>query len=462
MNLKEEHVYLFLILLVVFAVYAVSLGVHFFGGPAPDRENPSSIADYLVIVSEEPSPIDNYYSLTISIVETGSIERTRDLEKIYSDFCRPGFQVLSRGVNYFLFKKVVWEGWFTECESLLPLSQGVVKKAYSTYPPGSSFAAVPFYFVASAAGLSKNMYVFYLINSLFSIGILFFIYQTARLYTNIENAQIITAIAAFGTIIYTYSQTFAADVLAALLVTSAFYYFLLFLRSRKPRYAVLPGAILGYIFITKPPLVFIPAVLFLAYAHVSHKAKDYRPVVLYSLAFLAVFFASSYYNYHAFGSFFTTGYSSILNMSEYVNSGTLQTTSALSQFTSNPAIQGPFILLGIVLASPFLAFSFLKMDLSRTEDQVIFALLGMTLVIFGFFYSPFGARAFGPRHELYMIPLLLIPLMRNMGALRKQKLFWILVALGFVITIIGTLNFFIWDYWSQADAFISNLARFKS
>lgn len=433
-------------LIIILLIFIFSYALHFHG-----------------LQHDLPRPIDQYYTLTINIVEKGSLIMNDNLEVLSSELCRNDTEKLFGGVsNYVEEIKTNFE-YLKKCKLIgHALSLGSDGNIYPKYPPGLSFLAVPFYFIAHFLGfgtLIKIASMFFL-NILLSIGIIFFIFKISELYTTKENAKKIAIIFAFGTIIYTYSQTFAADVLAAFLVITSFYFFILSTKNKKIKYTFLSGFPLGYIFITKPPLLFIPAIIFLAYVYLSIKEKNYKYSLFFLAGFCILFFITGLYYYTAYGSFFKTGYHSKISMETYLKTGEIKTIDESQLFINNPLIQGPIILFAIIFTSPFLIFSMTNRK-PLLENRVVWSILLLTLLIFGSFTSPFGAWCFGARLELFMFPLLSVPLAINFETInkKKKKIFWLLVVLAIIISILGTLNFTMWDIWSRFDDIVRNISK---
>ncbi|MFH1237367.1 MAG: glycosyltransferase family 39 protein [Candidatus Aenigmatarchaeota archaeon] len=410
-------------LAIIFMLYIVSYGLHF-NGLQPDW----------------PARCDNYYGLTQSIVERGTIDRNYEFEA-----CR-------NNVTSF------------NCTNAGQLSFGTNGNVYSKLPPGLSFIGVPVYYAAYAMGYYRPMRMasLFLLNTLMSMGILFFIYEIAKMRTDRKNAMKITCVFAFGTIIYTYSQTLAADVLAAFLVTSSFFFFLKFTqRKNKYIYAFLSGLPLGYIFMTKPPLLVVAGIFLVAHAYLSLKRRDVKNTAAFALGFAVLFLVGCMYYQTAFGGIFRTGYENVIK-TETIASGTIETYNELERFSNNPLIQAPAILLGMLIVSPFIVFAW--SGRKNIEMMVIWLTVLSSAIVFGTFYSPFGAL-FGPRHELFLFPLLSLPLAENFNVMvkdnKKMRVFWLLVIVSVAINVIGCLNFAAWDVWIGFESAISAVAKFR-
>lgn len=417
----------------ILAVYIISLGLHFNG-------------------SQQANPIgmDNYYSLTKSIVNHGTITRNSDFALLNTSLCKYNLTVFLEGVDYTDFMDNMSQEWKSSCHETMPFSLGIDGNIYSTYSPAISFAAVPLFFLLGDIGL-------YVTNCMLAVGIVFFIYMASKFYTTKSNAKIVASIAAFGTIIYNYSQTSGSDVLAAFLVSGAFYFFLSFSRRRSFSSPLASGLLLGLVFVTRAPVVIVIIPFLLCYLWLARSDRRIKYTLIFMVGIASTFSVTAIYNISAFGGPFSTGYASTIDMLHYMLTGEIQTYSLADiGFTNNPIIQSPAILIGILISAPFLVYAFKGMN-SSIEDKLIWSALAMTLVLYGFYGWAFGG--FGPRLEMYMIPLMSIPLSRKIGTYKRSRLFWAVVIASVLITVAGTLNYWGWYAWTYLGSMLENSAR---
>jgi hypothetical protein len=409
-QLKQRYGFILLMLL----IYVLSYGLHFNG-----------------YQHDMPTMLDKYYSLTKSIVE----DSTLDLNKAW-EACEKNVSSL-------------------ECMDATFVT-GSGGNKYSKFSPGLSFAGVPFYFAAYKLGFGRTGKLASLVflNTLLSLLIIYIIYRISLLTGNSErDSKCISLIFGLATILYTYSQTFACDVLGALLAISSFYYFLIYSEKNKTAYLIPIGLFTGYLYAVKPVMLIVPVALF---PFVLFQMPRQRSALLKSLTVLAVSFAvtlsmgAAYYQ-AVFSSPFNTGYTAAFQDTE---DGPVVTEDFVTQkFSTNPLLGAPIIIISILACSPFLAFSlFYLFKEMNPPKYFILLLLLISLMVFGSWFSPLGAWAFGPRLELYLIILLSFPLSVHFRQIKNRRLFHALLIIS-LLAIFSSQNFATWSLWKWLEHF---------
>ncbi len=305
-------------------------------------------------------------------------------------------------------------------------------EVYSKYGYGTSLLAVPFYTLALFVPFAGMMQVTLLASAAAVAVTGALVYLAAR---RLEFSALVAVSAAllFGiaTPAFVYAKEFWSESFAPLALFGAFYFVLVYRRSRQLRDAALSGVLLGLaVAVRTTNAVLVP--LYALYAFVEYKPSQIRwrdmigfgvPVVLFGLAVLA-------YNAVRFGNPLTTGYRP-------------------DEDFSNPLLLGIYGLLfspgkGLLVYAPFLAalpfgiWQFYRQF--RRETVFMLLVFAVNLVLFSVWYYWWGGTNWAARFLVPTLPFLvlfcapLLDLILNPGASSRAR-----PAYGLLCAVFGAL-----------------------
>ena len=301
---------------------------------------------------------------------------------------------------------------------------------YSDKAPGSSFLAVPIYYVMLRLGIllklvikisAMELVLTLLVVSLPNAFLAICLYLFARdVETNSSRfALLITLAVCLGTPLFFYSSTFYSHALIGFFLFAAFYLWFRMRQNGKINLwgAALSGFLAGYAIITEYPAAIIVAVLGMYILWVLWKegrllrAKALMALIggaLPPLVLLAI------YNYSVFGSALAVAY-----MHENVDqfSNVMQVNMGFGL----PNLQALFDMtfhttMGIFWQSPILLLAFpgwvrmWQTKKFRAEAVFSFAAILIYFLIFSGYYWWWGGLAFTPRYVVVTLPFFIIPL----------------------------------------------------
>jgi hypothetical protein len=302
---------------------------------------------------------------------------------------------------------------------------------YSDKAIGSSFLAVPFYFllyqitnafnIALNSSLIKHVLTTIVLGSAFAINGTA-MYLIARIITQNSWKALFAALSvSFGTMLWPYSAVYYGHVLAAAFLSVAFY--LLFSMKFAPETIsadkfAWAGLSVGLAFITEYTTALI--IVGLGFYALNFLRKQ-KPVTithvvaaasLGALLPLAVMFA---YNLSTFGTPITFGYAyeSSNSFQQGMSQGFMGINrphlSVLYRITIDPQF-GLFWQSPILLLAPMGYFMAFRNSTRRAEVLLsLFAITGFLVMNSGY-YLWWGGHAFGPRHLIPALPFFIIPI----------------------------------------------------
>lgn len=298
---------------------------------------------------------------------------------------------------------------------------------YSGFAPGSSFLAVPFYFIFKPLinlipeflAVDSNQFRLILLNILASVLIASFfsalisvlVYKVSADFSKNKKLRILLSfITSFGTLLFLYSTTFDGKIISAFFSFLAFYILFRVKRSKncKLSYLFYAGLLLGFSVATEYSQ-FIALVLLSLYLLTflrDRKVFVFFAGILIPLVFLLV------YHQVVFNNPLTTPYAH--RASDYINSEYYKGFEvSLSNFYELlfSSFRGFFFYMPILI----LSFYGIYLGMKKFKSEmflILFIFLGF-LAYNALFASDLFRSAgcsFGPRHLIPVIPFLVLPL----------------------------------------------------
>ena len=306
----------------------------------------------------------------------------------------------------------------------------VAPLSYHTYigaAPGPSFVAIPFYIAIKPvislvsktrfSGLTDNLinicFIFFLSvlpGSLTAV----FLYNILGSFKLLEREKILTVFAcSFGTILFYYSTRLSAHVLGAFLVIAAFYILQKFKNVEKKWMFLIAGICLGAAVLMEYSLL-IPALLMPLYSVANFRKRKIPDYIF--LLWGEFIVALVYLHYHL--SCFPNPIVPATLYNRTISHVPLTFPTARMILTLLfGTYRGIFLYMPILMVPIIGIFTFVrKPEKQYTTEVTLISLISMILfmsyVMFCTQYWDTGATplggAFGPRHLLSFIPLLLI------------------------------------------------------
>jgi hypothetical protein len=319
---------------------------------------------------------------------------------------------------------------------------------YSDKGIGSSLLALPFYLilyrlstglgVALASSITKHILTALVIGGAFTAGGLAAYLIAFQITQSASQAMVSTLAVCLGTMLWPYGAVFYGHVVAAALLILAFY-FVFSVRGTPEAFthgrAFCTGLALGLAFITEYPtaLIIIALVVYSAYAlrtlQFSTGLRIAMTMALGAMIPLSVLFA---YNFQAFGTLLTTGYSFEVEsrFQEGMGQGLyglhLPDISSVYHITFDPQF-GLFWQSPVLLLSAAGFYVALRGRQYRAEALLCLYAIASMIAMNGGYYLWWGGSAFGPRLLIPALPFFIVPL----AALPRRTL-WITGLLGLV------------------------------
>ncbi len=317
-------------------------------------------------------------------------------------------------------------------------------KAYCDKAPGLSFLGVPFYFILKQLSklfnftLTYPIILKYLRTVLLSIPQAFFVLLLLsvlkRFLKDFQLSLILTLFYSLGTIAFTYSTLLFGHQLGAMLVFLLFY-LVITAEERKAIYLILSGFIAGYAVIVEYPLIIISAILSIYQLLIL---KNRLKFLLYITGGIISSSILLLYNYHAFGSVFSTGYAHIANpaFAHFHKVGLMGVSlPRLEAFIGSyfSSMRGIFYFMPALIFSIIGLYYMFKDREQRKVSLLITAIfLGMTYFISSFSYWQAGGTI-SQRHLTPLIPFLILPLGKFMGMVIQNRYHILLIILSSLI-----------------------------
>lgn len=348
-------------------------------------------------------------------------------------------------------------------------------KFYSEKPPFPSLIGAIVYFPISQIGfkLDSDTSVAYYLICLFSVKLIWLIsifcfYKILELIKFTGNKIFPTSFLAFGSLFFTWSTTFNNHIFSASFLIIAFYFWL---KSRKENFSKLKSVFFSGLFFLfsgisdLPTLIFFPLFLLLLVV----KSKNLKTVLTFLLPLLVTIFPYSLFNYLISGS--VKPFQSQVEFFMYENSYWLD-KGFLSGTNRNDFIFAAKHLLellisekGFLIYNPILFLSvvssfFLRKRFSEIQDErkIILFGIGVILLFYSFFTKDIGGWSYSVRWFVCLLPFLILlsfPYFEKVTKMKKIVLV-ILFSLGMIISLVGVINPWSKDYYSEVP-FIANL-----
>jgi hypothetical protein len=333
------------------------------------------------------------------------------------------FESSHSAARYALTKSIVDNHSLFLGESLAAIASPDLSKINNQYisifTPGVSFIGVPAYVLGKYLGYPQlTTYIFFLLISILNL------YLLSNLSQNLGVSRRISIVAGlifiFATNSYVYSNTLTQHNLSTFLVLTTL---IITIKKRTLFNNFIFGICYGLAVLVDIPNLFLimPQALYLAYQHVSLKAKSINPIILgIALGVLPFMVAFGIYNQQVTGNPFKLGQR--LGRAIYPPEATLDTQKIVQvhavagekfkQFDTRRQINGYYILLfsktrGLLRYSPIALLGILGYFIAYKDKKqpntihLFVAVIFLNIFIYSIFNDPWGGWAFGPR---YLIP----------------------------------------------------------
>lgn len=341
---------------------------------------------------------------------------------------------------------------------------------FSDKAPGTSFLGAiiyfPIYHLAKALGGFLSVPATRIIITFFSIALTSalcasMVFAVAREISQNASTAFWSSIAiTLGTMFWPYSNTFYGHPLVGTLLFTAFYIGFRVFRHEVPpknKSLFLIGLALGFAFITEYIVaVIIIWILGYLFYQAQNKHMLFRAFILIGIGSLISMIPALVYNYFAFGSPFSIGYSHLPDtrfgskMGQGLMGIGLPSIRVLIYMTLHPAQ-------GILWMSPALIFilpGFINGLAGKFKLENILAvgiLITMLVTVSGYFMW-WGGWAFAPRHLIPLIPFMVIPL-ASLSEKFKPFLIPATIVSGLQMFLVTSITLFVPDWWHLKISF---------
>jgi len=305
---------------------------------------------------------------------------------------------------------------------------------YSDKAPGLSLLAVPIYWFGEALGGMMNLNTadnpwiiddvakFFIILAVLGLGA----FTTVKFYDLLrllgishKNANYTALIFAFGSIFYIYIGTFFSHGITAAFLVLAIYYATRFKQERDIESLLYSSFFVGYSVVCDYVMLFyLPFHILYVFLPIKINFKEvfrnFRqfivsvigPFVLYMIPIVLCGLLIMLYNFFCFGDPLTTPYSYARFFKD-------------NQHFANSMFEGLQVLIvsshhGLIPFMPIILvslFGFIPMFKKQPELTALCVTLStVQILLYSKYFLPTGGLAYGPRHLVAIIPLLIIPL----------------------------------------------------
>src|SRR3989344_2905060 len=330
---------------------------------------------------------------------------------------------------------------------------------YSGFAPGSSFLAVPvyfiikplLYFVPAMSGyttqqintLILNIFATIFISSLLSALLAILIYKFSGEFIKNEKYRLITTfLFSFGTIYFYYSTWYSPKLISGFFAFLSFYLLYQFRKSQNNKLLFFSGLSASFSAITDYPSLIILALISL-YALISVKNKKIFYYILGSLIPIIILLS---YHYAVFDAPLSTPYSHRAYLPDFdVPGGKVGPSfdfNRLFEYSFSSKF-GIFFFMPILLLSLIGIFIALKTK-KFIIKEILFSLLipVFSLLYYALFFNGSSYCTFGPRYLLPMIPFLYWPIIFTFRKINKL-IIGIIAAISVFINLLPVL------YWGH-------------
>ncbi|MHA1975208.1 MAG: hypothetical protein ACTSW1_19635 [Candidatus Hodarchaeales archaeon] len=305
---------------------------------------------------------------------------------------------------------------------------------YSDKAPGLSLLAVPIYWISDALGTIMNLDTtenpwiiddlakFFIILAVLGLGA----FTTVRFYDLLQllgishkKANYTAIIFAFGSIFYTYIGTFFSHGITAAFLILAIFYATRFKQQRNMESLLYSSFFVGYSVVCDYVMLFyLPFHILYIFLPIRTDVREIirnfkqfiisvvAPFVLYMIPIVLCGLLIMLYNFFCFGDPLTTPYSYARFFAD-------------NQHFANSMFEGLQVLLvsshhGLIPFMPIILvslFGFIPMFKKQPElSALCVAIPTVQILLYSKYFLPTGGLAYGPRHLVAIIPLLIIPL----------------------------------------------------
>ena len=348
---------------------------------------------------------------------------------------------------YLITKSIADKGSF----DIEYISNGTVigkdKKNYSPFLPGQPIMALPLYIfgktIASSVENQNHRELIirwiYTFSNVISISLLMVVFFNLHIlfYNSYKNSLIATALLGFSTMLFHYAQTLFTEPFQALLILSAFYFYMKYLQTKKKIYIHFAGVCLAYNCFSKFPgfIYYIPFFLYLAYS--LFKTKNYREnIEIFAVIIFYLFIAEAtvlFYNYYRFGNILEVGSIDKSYSFQFINP-----VIGVSGFLFDKSK-------GIFITNPVLLLIFFTCVKTYKSKKKLFVFSLVLFLATLFFHSVFsywpGAFCWGPRYLLPSLPFLF--LLIDFSFLRSNRILKsfsiIIIVMSLIIQLLSIL-----------------------
>lgn len=326
---------------------------------------------------------------------------------------------------------------------------------YSTFPPGTAFAALPVYLIPSLfidMALDYNMEVLGKISASVMMalaGVLIFLIAH-ELSRNRKTAILITAVFAFGTSVFAMASQLLLTFTGSILFLTLGTWFLV-KSEDNPKYLYGAGYSYAYAGFCQP-VCYLFLVAFGIFILVRYKMKSIR----YAVGALPALSFALIYSHIAFGSIFKMGETLIaqfyLNNNSWIHAsnvpiGRLFDTPLFSGIANHLFSPGR----GLLAFSPILVFSLAGLYKAwKLKGKYTFLIYGflaslMSIMVSAMWFDKLAGNSFGYRVTLDTIPFLVLLLTPAMPVILSRKAltvaFSILLAFSIFVQLVGYLSY---------------------
>jgi hypothetical protein len=315
---------------------------------------------------------------------------------------------------------------------------------YSTFAPGQSFIAIPFFLIGKGIWLTLDFlgidfsyiavtYIPMAMLSSISAALTVILFHKSLIEFKFdETSALLTSMTlAFGTISWIYAKTFFANSLSMFLNFLGLYLVILATKNEEPNKYFLAGILIGVAATVRFSniLICIPILIYL-----TLKTQRSKYLVFFIVGTIPALLLLGLYNFLCFNSPFITG---------YYYEERLGLASISSTFSTNP-LMGLYGLLfsperGLFIYSPILILSipgFFYFFKSDKEEAILFSLVFLSILLFYSTYTWWhGGLSFGPRYLTDVLPAFVLPLGKCLEKFSSSRFFWMIffLLLGFSI-----------------------------